>query len=43
MNAFVPKTYQQQVLNSVEAYFKACHEPGALPSLAFFKTTEQTM
>lgn len=41
MNAFVPKTYQQQVLNSVEAYFKACHEPGASPSLAFFKTTEQ--
>ena len=29
MTAFAAKTYQQQVLESVEAYFKACHE---LPS-----------
>ena len=31
MTAFTPKTYQTQVLESVEAYFKACHE---LPSPA---------
>ncbi len=40
MSAFAPKTYQQQVLDSVEAYFKACHE---LPSssIAFTATTER--
>jgi type III restriction enzyme len=26
MTTFAPKTYQQQVLDSVEAYFKAGHE-----------------
>lgn len=40
MTGFVPKTYQQQVLDSVEAYFKACHElPSA--SVAFTATTER--
>ena len=40
MTAFAAKTYQQQVLESVEAYFKACHElPSA--SLAFTATTER--
>ena len=29
MNGFAPKTYQSQVLESIEAYFLACHE---LPS-----------
>jgi type III restriction enzyme len=40
MNSFTPKTYQQQVLDSVEAYFKACHE-FASPSVAFTVTTER--
>ena len=35
MTTFAPKTYQQQVLDSVEAYFKACHELPS-PSLARF-------
>lgn len=40
MNVFSPKIYQQQVLDSVEAYFKACHElPSA--SIAFTATTER--
>ncbi|WP_374262445.1 DEAD/DEAH box helicase [Zoogloea sp.] len=40
MTAFAAKTYQQQVLDSVEAYFKACHElPSA--SIAFTATTER--
>ncbi len=40
MTAFTAKTYQQQVLESVEAYFKACHElPSA--SIAFTVTTER--
>lgn len=40
MTAFVAKIYQQQVLESVEAYFKACHElPSA--SIAFTATTER--
>ncbi|EQD63977.1 type III restriction protein res subunit, partial [mine drainage metagenome] len=39
MTSFAPKNYQQQVLDSVQAYFKACHE---LPSsaVAFTATTE---
>lgn len=39
MATFAPKTYQSQVLDSIETYFKACH---ALPSasLAFTTTTE---
>ncbi|AGX87420.1 DEAD/DEAH box helicase [Candidatus Symbiobacter mobilis] len=40
MTGFAPKTYQQQVLDSIEAYFHACH---ALPSpaVAFTATTER--
>lgn len=37
---FTPKTYQRQVLDSVEAYFKACHELPS-PSIAFTATTER--
>lgn len=40
MTAFAPKTYQQQVLDSMEAYFKACHELPS-PSIAFTATTER--
>ncbi|MBK8168673.1 MAG: DEAD/DEAH box helicase family protein [bacterium] len=40
MGTFAPKTYQQQVLDSVEAYFKACHELPS-PSIAFTATTER--
>lgn len=39
MTSFVPKAYQQQVLDSVQAYFQACHAL-ASPSLAFTATTE---
>lgn len=39
MTAFTPKIYQQQVLDSVEAYFEACHELPS-PSIAFTVTTE---
>ncbi|WP_431821298.1 DEAD/DEAH box helicase [Burkholderia sp. F1] len=37
---FKPKKYQGQVLESVEAYFKACHELPS-PSIAFTATTER--
>lgn len=40
MTAFAPKTYQQQVLDSVEDYFRACHEL-VTPSIAFTVTTER--
>lgn len=40
MSGFAPKVYQQQVLDSVEAYFKACHELPS-PSIAFTATTER--
>jgi type III restriction enzyme len=40
MTTFAPKTYQQQVLDSVEDYFKACHELPS-PSIAFTATTER--
>lgn len=40
MSTFAPKTYQQQVLDSVEAYFKACHELPS-PSIAFTAATER--
>ncbi len=40
MTTFAPKTYQQQVLDSVGAYFKACHELPS-PSIAFTATTER--
>lgn len=40
MATFAPKIYQQQVLDSVESYFKACHELPS-PSIAFTATTER--
>ncbi|MDD2741358.1 MAG: DEAD/DEAH box helicase family protein [Rhodocyclaceae bacterium] len=40
MTAFTPKTYQMQVLDSVESYFKACHELPS-PAVAFSATTER--
>jgi type III restriction enzyme len=40
MTSFAPKVYQSQVLESVEAYFKACHELPS-PSIAFTATTER--
>ena len=40
MTTFITKTYQQQVLDSVEAYFNACHELPS-PSIAFTATTER--
>ena len=40
MSGFAPKIYQQQVLDSVEAYFKACHELPS-PTIAFTATTER--
>ena len=40
MTTFTPKIYQQQVLDSIEAYFKACHELPS-PSIAFTATTER--
>ena len=40
MTTFAPKIYQQQVLDSVEAYFQACHELPS-PSIAFTATTER--
>ena len=40
MNNFTPKTYQQSVLDSVTAYFRACHELPS-PSVAFTATTER--
>ncbi len=40
MNTFTAKTYQQQLLDSIVAYFKACHELPS-PSIAFTATTER--
>lgn len=40
MSAFQPKNYQSQVLESVEAYFRACHELPT-PATAFSATTER--
>lgn len=40
MSSFNPKKYQSQVLESVEAYFQACHELPS-PSIAFTATTER--
>lgn len=40
MNSFTPKAYQSQVLESIEAYFLACHELPS-PSLAYTATTER--
>jgi len=40
MSSFTPKTYQTQVLESIEAYFRACHELPS-PSIAFTAATER--
>jgi type III restriction enzyme len=40
MTTFAPKIYQQQVLDSIQDYFKACHELPS-PSVAFTVTTER--
>ncbi|MBI2313470.1 MAG: DEAD/DEAH box helicase family protein [Betaproteobacteria bacterium] len=40
MAGFSPKVYQQQVLESVEAYFRACHELPS-PGVAFNAVTER--
>jgi len=40
MLSYQPKTYQQSVLASVEAYFRACHELPS-PSIAFNAVTER--
>lgn len=40
MSALIAKTYQQQVLESVQTYFHACHEYGS-PAQAFTATTEK--
>lgn len=40
MISFQPKTYQSQVLESIEAYFHACHALPS-PSLAYTATTER--
>ncbi|AXK72683.1 restriction endonuclease subunit R [Lysobacter sp. TY2-98] len=40
MTTFTPKTYQQQVLDSIEVYFKSCHELPS-PSIAFTAATER--
>ena len=40
MTTFAPKTYQQQVLDSLAAYFQACHALPS-PSVAFTATTER--
>ena len=40
MSGFIAKRYQQSVLESVETYFRACHDLKN-PSLAFTATTER--
>lgn len=40
MSAYSAKNYQQQVLDSVAAYFRACHELPS-PAVAFTATTER--
>jgi len=40
MTTFQPKNYQAQVLESIEAYFRACHELPS-PSVAFNTVTER--
>jgi len=40
VNVFQPKNYQSQVLDSIEAYFRACHELPS-PSIAYTATTER--
>ena len=38
MSGFQPKRYQQSVLDSVEAYFRACRQYGNT-NTAFYETT----
>ncbi|SDX47800.1 type III restriction enzyme [Allochromatium warmingii] len=40
MTTFAPKTYQSDLLTSVELYFRTCHALGS-PALAYTATTEQ--
>ena len=40
MSAFIPKNYQQQVLNSIEAYFRAIRTVGNA-DLAFYRVTHE--
>lgn len=40
MAVFTPKHYQLEVLDSVERYFRACHEFGS-PAAAYTLTTER--
>lgn len=40
MTPFAPKVYQQQLLDSVQAYLEACHELPS-PAIAFTATTER--
>lgn len=40
MTVFKAKTYQAEVLKSIEAYFRTCHEAGTTPSRAFTAVTE---
>lgn len=40
MLSFQPKTYQQSVLDSIEAYFRACHQHGDADT-AFYKVTRE--
>jgi len=40
MTAYIAKEYQDQVLESVKAYFQACHE-FTNASTAFYVTTER--
>jgi type III restriction enzyme len=40
MTPFTPKTYQRQVLESLESFFRSCHDLPS-PSLAFTAITER--
>jgi len=40
MATFIPKTYQQSVLDSVAAYFEAIHSENQNANTAFYKTTQ---
>jgi len=42
MSSFLHKVYQQQVLESVEAYFKACHVSPS-PAVAFARSDEAAL
>jgi type III restriction enzyme len=40
MTTFIPKTYQQSVLDSVATYFEAIHSENQNANTAFYKTTQ---